>query len=163
MGAKKGNTNWKNRKHSGRKCYFDNPVDLWDAACKYFKYVDEHPCVQLKEIEYANGSETTIENEKDMPYTLSGLCLYLGASSIWWRRMRKRHQERGNKEFIDTIQRIEDTIETHQFEGACVGVFNPGIIARKLGLTDKKSINHSNNECEFKGLNIIIDEASNNQ
>lgn len=163
MGAKKGNTNWKNRKSSGRKCFFDNPSDLWDAACRYFQHVDEHPFTEIKMIESTNGSETKIEREKDMPYTLSGLCLYLGATTCWWCRMKKRHTERNNTEFVEVMQRIEETIETQQFEGAVVGVFNAGIIARKLGLTDKKAIDYSSGENGSFGLNIIIDEAINNQ
>ena len=77
--------------------------------------------------------------------------------------MKKRHTERNNTGFVEVMQRIEETIETQQFEGAVVGVFNAGIIARKLGLTDKKAIDYSSGENGSFGLNIIIDEAINNQ
>ena len=39
---------------------------------------------------------------------------------------------------------IGDEIYQHQYEGACVGIFNQGIIARKLGLSEK-----TENKTEF--------------
>lgn len=47
---------------------------------------------------------------------------------------------------------MEETIETQQFEGACVGAFNANIIARKLGLVDKQEVDHTNAGKEFKDL-----------
>ena len=51
--------------------------------------------------------------------------------------------------------RSEETIETQQFEGACVGAFNANIIARKLGLADKQEVDHTNAGKEFKGFNFL--------
>ncbi len=40
--------------------------------------------------------------------------------------------------FFEVITRADQIIDQHQFEGASVGAFNANIIARKLGLADKK-------------------------
>ena len=50
---------------------------------------------------------------------------------------------------------MEETIETQQFEGACVGAFNANIIARKLGLSDKQEVDYTNAGKEFKGFKFL--------
>jgi hypothetical protein len=66
-----------------------------------------------------------------------GLCVYLGASTNWWNEFRSACMNKGDKDFLEVIARVEETIKTQQFEGACVGAFNANIIARTLGLADK--------------------------
>ena len=50
---------------------------------------------------------------------------------------------------------MEESIETQQFEGACVGAFNANIIARKLGLADTQEVDDTNGGKELKGFNFL--------
>jgi hypothetical protein len=47
---------------------------------------------------------------------------------------------RKNKDFSEVIHAIEEIIRTQKFEGAAVGAFNANIIARDLGMVDKKDV-----------------------
>lgn len=64
--------------------------------------------------------------------------------------------EKEDKDLFEVITRIEEVIETHQFEGACTGVFNANIIARKLGLMNKQQ---KERNAKVSGLIISIKET----
>jgi hypothetical protein len=53
-------------------------------------------------------------------------------------------EEYGISNFSDyaAIHKIEDIIYDQKFTGAVIGIFKENIIARDLGLTDKKEIEH---------------------
>jgi hypothetical protein len=50
----------------------------------------------------------------------------------------------GYQDFFEVTTRIRNIIDSQQFEGATVGAYNPNIIARKLGLTDRRDITSDN-------------------
>jgi len=56
------------------------------------------------------------------------------------------------------IEHIEDIIETQQFEGAVVGIFNTSIIARKLGLREQTDITTNGQNATFK-IEVIDDNT----
>lgn len=63
--------------------------------------------------------------------------------------------EKNDEDFLHVIARVEETIETQQFEGACVGAFNANIIARKLGLSDKQEVDHTTQGKPFNGFDFL--------
>lgn len=133
MGAPKGSQFWKLRSKHGRNKLFATPELLWESACEYFEWCDNHPWVVKK----TRKKGKTTENEEtptQMPYSLTGFALYCGASEEFWRAFKKAN----HPEFKEVIARVESVIETQQFTGATVGAFNANIISRKLGLIDKQ-------------------------
>ena len=61
-------------------------------------------------------------------------------------------------DFLTVITRIEQTIETQQFEGATVGAYNANIIARKLGLYELVDNKHSGTiTIPITGIKIVKD------
>lgn len=133
MAAPIGNQFWKLRSKHGRDKLFATPDLLWEAACEYFEWCDSNPWMYTKTKTRENNNETE-ETPTQRPYTLSGLCLYCDCSQSFWRKFKSENHE----DFFSVIMRIEEVIETQQFEGAMVGAFNANIIARKLGLSDKQ-------------------------
>lgn len=119
MAAPKGNEFWKLRSKHGRDKLFNTPDLLWSAACDYFEWCANNPI-----------------GEKMRPFSLTGLMLHLDTGVTFWNDFKRAN----HKEFSDTITRIEQVIETQQFEGATVGIFNANIIARKLGLADRQEV-----------------------
>ena len=110
------------------------------------------------------GKRTRIVNEEQTqrevspvsrPYSLTGFCIYVGASTNWFREFRDECRNKKDKDFLEVIARVEETIKTQQFEGACVGAFNANIIARTLGLADKQEVDHTNAGKEFQGFNFL--------
>lgn len=138
MAATKNNQYWKLRKKHGRDNKFVNPGLLWKATCKYFNWCDKHPCVINR-----HGYQLTVPR----PYSIHGLTLFLGVSHSYFRIQRKEM-------YNEVIEMIKTVIETQQFEGACVGAFNPNIIARQLGLTGKQEVIQKEEQL-FKGFTFL--------
>lgn len=137
MAAPKGNKFWERRSKHGRDKIFASAELLWEAACEYFTYCDENPWVKK---DWVGKDAIEVERETQTPYTLSGLCLYVGASESWWKNFRKG--DNLDNDFLSTITRIEDVIRTNKMEGAIVGVYNANIVSRDLGLQDNQEIRH---------------------
>lgn len=141
MAAPTGNRFWELRSKHGRDKLFASSGLLWEAACEYFKHVDDSLWFK---VEQAKGSAKPEKNEAgswswppnlieiptSRPYTLTGFLLYAGASEEWWREIKKAD----HKDFFGVINEIEAIVYTHKFEGAAIGAFNANIMTRDLGL-----------------------------
>ena len=139
MGAPENNQFWKLRSKHGVDAIFTDPNVLLESSYEYFQWVDEHPWEKVETREKASGKETST-TPTERPYTISGLCLYLGVNTKYFNDFKQSKTYKNNKDFSEIITRIEDIIYTQKFEGAAVGAFNATIMSRELGLTDKKEI-----------------------
>ncbi len=70
----------------------------------------------------------------ERPLTIVGFCSYAGISKDTFRNY--EHQE----EFFDLLARVRETIEADQLEGALVGIYDAGIVARVLHLADRTDV-----------------------
>ncbi|MCP6336015.1 DNA-packaging protein, partial [Klebsiella pneumoniae] len=66
--------------------------------------------------------------------TLSGLFLFLDIDRKTWEAYAK------NKDLLPITTRVEDLIYEQKFSGAAADLLNANIIARELGLVEKKSV-----------------------
>lgn len=143
MAAPKGNQFWKLRSKHGRDKLFESPELLWESACEYFEWCDENPLYEeVIEKVKVNGTGDELRREqmpKMRPYTMQGLCGYLNCNTDYFNQFEKELTKE-NKGFSEVITRIRETIYQQKFEGASVGFFNANIIARDLGLADKKEV-----------------------
>jgi DNA-packaging protein gp3 len=128
-GAPKGNQFWKLRSKHGRDRIFATPEIMWEAACEYFEWCDKNP---FQAVEVSAGCKVTVP--KMRPYTLSGLSIYLDV----WTSYFDEFSKTCSKEFSEVISRIREVIYSQKFSGAASGFFNANIIARDLGLADKR-------------------------
>lgn len=139
MSAPLANQFWKNRSEHGRKLLFEDPDKLWEAAMKYFNWVDAHPWYSIETNKNAIlAKDKLIKVPTVRPYTFSGLAIYLNASENYWHSFRKNKDL--SEDFLLIIERIDSIINTQQFEGAAVGAFNANIIARKQGLRENTAV-----------------------
>lgn len=138
---------WKRRTKHGRPRLFTTPEYLWEAACEYFQYCNENPWVKRV---FVGKDALPEEVPTAKPYTITGLCLFLGCGSSYWRNFKLKLatenpefeykiSDNCKADFAAVIEQIEETIYTQKFEGAAVGAFNANIISRDLGLVDKQS------------------------
>lgn len=148
LAAPKGNQFWKQRSKHGRDKLFSSPEILWEEACKYFEWVDENPMTKEENYSSDKGSsyKETIHN---LPYTWEGLELFLDIDSF-----REYKTNDSYKDFSQVITRIEKVIYSQKFSGAAAGVFNSNIIARDLGLTDKRETELSGEIKTITGMEI---------
>lgn len=137
MAAPIGNSFWKLRSKHGRGKLFADASLLWEAATEYFEWCDTNPWIKKDFVGGGPMAGTVVDLPTARPYTLQGFCLYCDTSRQWFYQFK----ENATEDFLDIITRIEETIFTQKFEGAAVGAFNANIIARDLGLVDKKEQN----------------------
>lgn len=133
MPAPKGNKFWEMRSSHGRNPKFNEPSELWNGALEYFTWVEDNPLKEDKVFNYQGEIVRTAVN-KMRAMTLQGLCVFLdiGTSTL---------DEYKRKEgFTEVIKRIEEIIYTQKFTGAAADMLNSNIIARDLGLSDKKEV-----------------------
>lgn len=129
MAAPVGNQFWKLRSKHGRDKLFQTPDLLWEAACEYFEWCDEHPLI---EVDFKGKDATRVEMPKMRPYTIHGLCIYLDCNTTYFNDFKKADHEG----FSEVLTRIMEIIYNQKFSGAAAGFLNPNIIARDLGLRD---------------------------
>ncbi len=149
MSAPAGNQFWKLRTKHGRDAIFTNPKLLWEESSKYFNWVDAHPWFKVeqckKPYQDKNGNWVTVTKVPTArPYTIQGLCIFLGVNSLWFNEFEEGIKKRlANKEdetakdFSEILHTIREVIYQQKFEGAAVGAFNWAIIARDLSLREK--------------------------
>lgn len=141
MAAPKGNKFWQQRSKHGRDALFESAEKMWESACEYFEWCDENPLI---EIDFKGKDADRVELPKMRAYTMQGLCLYLDCNTDYFRQF-KLSELGKSKDFSWVITRIEEVIYQQKFTGAAAGFLNPNIIARDLGLADKKEVENTGN------------------
>ena len=134
MGFEQENYLWRMRSKHGRNYFFKTPEALWEAACGYFQWCDEHSVFQIVK---GHTSQPVLALPKLRAYTLKGLCVYLGCGSKYFNHFEAQlagKTDEVSEEFMHIISLIRDVIFEQKFTGAAAGELNPGIIARELNL-----------------------------
>ena len=129
--APKGNQFWKQRSSHGRKPIIATPEIFRNACYEYFEWVEDNPLYETK-VFHSTGIITKTEIPKMRAMTIDGLCLFLGIGIQTW------YDYRNREDFSDVVHEVERITKVQKFEGAAAGLLNPNIIARDLGLADKK-------------------------
>lgn len=133
MAAPKNNQFWKLRAKNGRDKIFESPKEMLEACYEYF----EHQSKQIwNKIDFKGKEAERVEIPTASPFTLTGLCIYLGVNTKYFTEFEKNC----SKDFSEVITHIRDIIYNQKFEGAAVGAYNANIIARDLGLKDSSDI-----------------------
>lgn len=133
MSAPKGNRFWEMRSSHGRSPIFPTPNDLWGACCEYFEWVELNPLWEDK-ITSFQGTNTHEPVAKMRAMTIDGLCLFLDIGYQTWRDYCNR------EDYSEVTSRAESVIRSQKFAGAAADLLNANIIARDLGLADRKEL-----------------------
>lgn len=136
MAAPKGNQFWKLRSKHGRDAIFTDPQVLLDACYEYFEATSKRKWKKKEAIKSGDKAGTSFDLETETPFSLSGLCVFLGVNTVYFNEFENSKTYAGNKDFSKVYTHVREIIDTQQFEGAVVGCFNASIIARKLGLSE---------------------------
>lgn len=142
----KGNTAYNLRTKAGVDKLFESPEHFLTEAIKYFEWAKQTPWQKKEQLKTPpKGFKDPDTNEvvfpsqivdipTEKPYTIEGLCLYLGITLQTFLNYEKKE---GYNAFFDVLSYVRSIIENQQLEGGLVGAFNPAIIIRKLGLKDQ--------------------------
>jgi hypothetical protein len=127
---KQNNQFWKARATHGRGKIFEDPEQLWQAACEYFEWIDANPLQTEKILPKGNK----VDEELMRPYTISGMCLFIEVSEDTFRNYCTR------MEFKEVCAKIEAVIWNQKFAGAAANLLNANVISRELGLIYRQGL-----------------------
>lgn len=133
MAAPKSNQFWNLRLTHGRKHAIATHQELEQNFIEYCQWIEENPLI---EIDYRGKDATKVELPKMRAMTKDSFALACGVSG--WHVIESWKQR--SDDFLQVISRIELLIYNQKFVGAAAGFLNPNIIARDLGLADKKDV-----------------------
>lgn len=123
----------------GRPPTFAGPEELWAAAVTYFEWVEANPLQEAKAFSY-EGVVKVESLPRMRAMTIGGLCLSMGISTETWRGWKTEGHELHRPNLAEVIGRVEAVIHEQKFTGAAADLLNANIIARELGLADKKQL-----------------------
>lgn len=150
-----GNQFWMNRAKHGRDKLFATPELLWQAACEYFRWIEENPLYETKVFQF-QGVVVTKEVPIMRAMTMAGLCFYLNCNETYFRQF-KANLPDGEIGYSSVITDIENVVYRQKFEGAAGNLLNANIISRDLGLADKKDISSNGETLSF--TNFLIQSS----
>jgi hypothetical protein len=135
------------KKKIGRPLKY-KPDEFADKIEQYFNWCDEQ-----RTIIYNDAGQVVKVIEK--PYTVTGLCVYLGTT----RETLREYMDR--EEFVDAIKRAKARIENYVEEGSLTGRLN--VIAsifnlkNNFGWKDKQEVEVSGSMVMFNGEDKLED------
>ena len=145
-----GNQLWQLREKHGRDYLFKTPEALWEAACGYFQWCDEHPVIKVVK---GHRSLPVLALPKLRAYTLHGLYVYLGCGNKYFSHFESRlagKTDAVSEEYLRVISLIRDVIYEQKFTAAAAGELNPGLIARELSPAYKGDIAAKNGSTQVE-------------
>ena len=142
MAAPKGNEFWKARTRHGRKGTFQSEEELLKACMEYFEWLEKNPLYEAKLVSYQG--ESTIKNVPMRRVASKwGLATFLGVDASTWWQWGQKDDANG---LSNIVARVNQLIQHQMFEGAASEQFNPMLIARYLGLSEKTDNNHRSDD-----------------
>jgi hypothetical protein len=120
---------------AGRPKNIETPEILWNLFVAYRDWIKLHPILKH---DFVGKDANEVERRLERPLTFVGFESFLDEQGVIAElKDYEANKEQRYTEFAPIIARIKRCIETDQFEGASVGIYQHNIIARKLGLVDK--------------------------
>lgn len=121
-----------------KKKYIETPELLWELFCKYVENERNNP---MYKVEYVGKEGNKVNTPLQVPITFEGFeCWMADEGYIEDLGHYAANTDDSYSEYRTIITRIRKNCFNQNFKGASVGLFNPNIIARKLGLVDKKEV-----------------------
>ena len=143
MAAPEGNKFWVLRSKHGPDRKFKSGEELWQACCEYFEWVEDNPLIEEKV--FASKGKILTHNVKKMrAMTITGLCVFLEIDISTWRDWRSKD------DLSPVITRVEAIIWEQKLTGAAADLLNHNIIAREIGLIDRRDVSTT-----IKEVNVI--------
>ncbi len=122
----------------GKHKYIETPEKLLELFFAYIKDAKNKPYLKH---DFVGKDGNSVYKELERPLTWVGFECYLYEKEIIGDLSSyEQNRDDAYKDYLPIISHIKRFIEKDQFEGATAGVFNPNIIARKLGLADKQEV-----------------------
>ena len=112
---------------------------MWDACVEYLDWAHENPLLEAKVVSGKNGPEI-VELAKARVFTITGLCVYLGVDTTTWMRWASNDPAERRLDLHPVISKVKLIIETQKYELAAASLANANLVARDLGLTERREV-----------------------
>lgn len=134
--------------------YKYTPKEFDLAWQQYFQWCDENPWYKNEAIKSGENAGQIIAVPTARPYSEVGFCAFHNLGEKYITEL--SHTLEGkkdpiSKELSNILTQARAKCRAQKFEGAAVGAFNANIIARDLGMVDKKDVT-SDGESVNKGF-----------
>ena len=154
MPAPKGNQFWLARSKSGRNPIFKSPALLFKRCLEYFQWAEDNPLMAAETVKFQGEAKLT-EVPKMRAMTIDGLCIFLDIARQTWNNYKEKD------DFLAVTMRAEGIMRNQKFTGAAADLLNPTIIARDLGLVEKKELGSDPNKpIRVIGVEMTAAEAT---
>lgn len=152
MGWIKGPEYWKELKAKGwsKPKAIETPEKMWELFLEYVADVDDNPATKE---EQARGGKLKIDldsveiNDKvvfkvQRPYSWVGFEAFLALKGVICSNLSeyKSNRKGGYEAYSEVVACIDKIMYNQKFEGATMGHFNANLIARDLGLAEKREV-----------------------
>jgi hypothetical protein len=115
--------------------YIETPEKLWELFKSYVLHEKQNPMYKTEYVGKDGRAELTA---LETPITFEGFeCYLMDQGIIEDLGDYSKNKDGRYSEYAPIITRIRKNCFVHNFKGASVGLFNPNIIAKKLGLSEK--------------------------
>ena len=122
----------------GKKKYIETPQKLYDL---FLKYVDDTKSSPKHENVLVHKTGEIHLVPKERPLTWWGFENWLNRKGVICNLSSYEHNEnKSYDEYLPIITRIKREIYEDKYDGATAGLYQHNIIARDLGLVDKKQV-----------------------
>lgn len=139
MPAPKGNQYWKLAENIGKNKKF-TPKELIEKAIEYVEWVENNPLKANKL--FGNGTKGKVKKMRAM--SIKAFCAFCGMNESTFNLYSKQN------DYSNIINDIKGVFFAQKFEGASSGELKENIIARELGLVDRKDITTDDKPFETK-------------
>lgn len=114
---------------------YETEEELWGMFEDYVEENEDNPVIKQEAIKSGHLAGTTMDVPTPRPLSIEGFCAFLGVSTVTW----YTHWEKENL-YPNIVPRVRDIIKQHQLDGSACGLYNPVIVSRWQGLTEKTEI-----------------------
>lgn len=130
---------WREVNPLGKPRRFKKPDDLWQAAVKYFKWVEDNP-IEKDIVGWHMGECSHDSTKHPRVMTLQSFHTHAGIGESLWRSYKTRDgiDDDDNydidEDYLRICNMIQGLIYDYKLSGAATGLFNHAIIAAEMGL-----------------------------
>jgi len=128
------------------------PEELVTEVNKYFKWCNDNPVIKQDFVKSGQNAGKKVSIEIDTPYTLEGLCIFLKVSTQYLRDLKAAIKHNTNEKLKEEFSKyslvlkyIYNRVSAQRLQGGMTGLYNPLIVSRLEGLSDKQEVKQETN------------------
>lgn len=120
----------------GKNKYIESPEKLWEYYTEYKEWTKNNPILKQ---DFVGKDAEEVYRKLERPLSFEGFEVYLRDNGVICDLGDYDRDKDGRySEYATILRACKKDIEVNQFNGATVGIFQQNIIARKLGLVEKR-------------------------